>query len=103
VVQNTFVKIRQESREAASGIYDSTIAYREWCFFRGSLTAAITLTSCEHEMIQRLERVIAHVSQIGKRGCFWQFRNINRHTGQLPSGFTRTEALCRKGRIRSHQ
>ncbi|MFH1897757.1 MAG: hypothetical protein ABH886_05900 [Candidatus Desantisbacteria bacterium] len=35
LVQNTFVKIRQEERDAPRGLFVPTIAYREFCFYSG--------------------------------------------------------------------
>ena len=89
IVQNTFVKIRQESREADNGFYDSTIAYREWCFHQGILRVAITLDGLDDFRVHELEHVACHVNQIGKRGCFWQFQGTSQYDGFLPNGFTR--------------
>ncbi len=89
IVQNTFVKIRQESRDEANGFYASTIAYREWCFHQGLLTVAMTLDGLDDGQIHELQYVASHVNQFGKRGCFWQFQNAKQFKGELPNGFTR--------------
>ncbi len=87
VVQNTFIKIKQEARDNASGVYTSTIAYREFCFFNGKLTAAINITDLEAEHREILCQVLAHINYLGKRGSFWQFIGWDEHKA-LPEGFT---------------
>ncbi|MBI5789316.1 MAG: type I-A CRISPR-associated protein Cas5 [Candidatus Schekmanbacteria bacterium] len=86
-VQNTFIKIKQEDREDASGVYNPTIAYREFCFFKGQLTIAIDASGLETEAKELLWRVLAHINYLGKRGSFWQFMKWE-EAATLPDGFT---------------
>lgn len=88
VVQNTFVKIRQDERDAESGFYTSTIAYREWVYYQGDLCIALSIggvTEAERTLVQA---AASHINHFGKRGCFWQFVDAARREGQLPQGFT---------------
>ncbi len=87
VVQNTFVKIRQESREGAKGTYDSTVAYREFCFFEGELVIALNIEGLEDESIDLIENSLKHVNHFGKRGSYFQFIKCE-GAMELPSGFS---------------
>jgi len=99
LVQNTFIKIRQEERGAPKGIYASTIAYREFCYFTGLLSIAIGIKNLSEESVLRLEFVARHINTIGKRGSFWQFIGHERHESDLPVGYTspRDEANVSSG------
>ena len=48
-VLNTFIKILDESRDKTSDPYQSTIAYREFCYFQGMLEIAFSLENCPNE------------------------------------------------------
>ena len=93
-VQNTFIKIKQENREAPAGVYSSTIAYREFCFFRGRLTAAIETAGLDRQAIELLARILRHINYLGKRGSFWQFLGCEER-GQLGEGFTIPDTASR--------
>jgi hypothetical protein len=86
-VLNTFIKILDESREETSDPYQSTIAYREHCFYQGILEIAIGLANCSQDIKEKLIEVAAHINYFGKRGSFFQF-NESMTIPKLPSGFT---------------
>lgn len=73
VVQNTFVKIRQDERDGEAGHYVPTIAYREFVFFSGGLEIAIDATGWTTAEVQAVSHAAAHVNYFGKRGSFFQF------------------------------
>lgn len=87
VVQNTFVKIRQEERGASSGQYVPTIAYRELVFFAGTLELAIDAAGWSDADDEALADAAAHVNYFGKRGSFFQFMGMD-VLGELPAGYT---------------
>ncbi|MFQ5753387.1 MAG: hypothetical protein ACE5HI_15455 [bacterium] len=89
IVQNTFIKIRQEERDAPRGFYTSTIAYREFCFYNGGeLKVAVETTGFTETGFDFLKLVGSHVNCIGKRGSFWQYIGNETHSGKLPHGYT---------------
>jgi len=87
VVQNTFIKIKQESREGEKGTYDSTVAYREFCFFEGELVIALNVEGLEDKAISLIENSLKHINHFGKRGSYFQFIKCERVV-ELPSGFS---------------
>lgn len=88
VVSHTFLKVRQEARAKDSvSPYTDTIAYREFVHFDGLWRWAFNLSSCSHELPDRLVGAVAHVCWIGKRGSFIQFVSIRRQR-ELGAGFT---------------
>lgn len=89
VVQNTFVKIRQEARDGEAGMYVPTIAYRELVFFRGDLEIAIGVGGLSETEIAAIENVAMHVNYLGKRGSFIQFTSAEM-ASSLSSGFSLT-------------
>lgn len=89
IVQNTFIKIRQEERDAPKGFYVPTIAYREFCFYgNGELKVAMGVKGLSEETIGILRFIGSHINCIGKRGSFWQYVENSAHTGNLPDGYT---------------
>jgi hypothetical protein len=79
VVTQTFVKVRQESRDADPlRPYISTIAYREVVHQRGTWKWAFDLSADDQFLADRLESTAPFVSYIGKRGSFVQFRRVFR-------------------------
>jgi|WetSurMetagenome_2_1015567.scaffolds.fasta_scaffold01667_7 hypothetical protein len=89
IVQNTFIKIRQEERDAPKGYFVPTIAYREFCLFANSdLTIAIDIVGLSSEEIAALKIICVHINCIGKRGSFWQHTDSYIHEGLLPTGYT---------------
>lgn len=99
VVQNTFLKVQQEKRDAPKGVFEPTIAYREFCFYRGELTVAIGVGGLGTEQVKALQQIAAHINYLGKRGSFMQFTGAEK-LDALPDGFTHPmhEALSRPGR-----
>jgi hypothetical protein len=95
VVNNTFVRVLDWSREPVEGPFKNTIAYREFAFFEGDeLLVALGIAGLNDEDRSILEQLLAHINSLGKRGGFWQFVGSERAGGTLPFGFTvpRTEA-----------
>lgn len=90
IVQNTFVKIRQEERDAPKGYYVPTIAYREFCFYNnGELKVALGIRGYKEGFVTLLQYIASHINCIGKRGSFWQYVGHATHSGELPVGYTR--------------
>jgi hypothetical protein len=87
VVQNTFVKIRQEERGGQAGHYVPTIAYREVVFLKGKLDVAIDASGWSDDDVGLVREAAMHVNYFGKRGSFFQFVEAN-EVDSLPSGFT---------------
>lgn len=92
IVQNTFIKIRQEERESPKGLYNSTIAYREFCFYSGGeLSVALGVKGFSEKEIIMLKLLGHHINCIGKRGSFWQYVGNVICQGELPKGYTKPE------------
>lgn len=89
IVQNTFIKIRQEERDAPKGFYVPTIAYREFCFYTDAeLKVAIGINGLSGDAVSLIRRVGSHINCIGKRGSFWQYIKDSICKGNLPEGYT---------------
>jgi len=89
VVNNTFVKVLDWSREPVDGPFRNTIAYREFAFFAGDdLLVAVGAAGLSAEDRSVLVDLFAHINNLGKRGGFWQFVCSERIQGALPFGFT---------------
>jgi hypothetical protein len=89
VVNNTFVKVLDWSREPVDGPFRNTIAYREFAFFGGDeLLLALESTGLSEGDQSTFEQLFAHINSLGKRGGFWQFVGSERVEGALPFGFT---------------
>lgn len=89
IVQNTFIKIRQEERDAPKGFYVPTIAYREFCFYYGGeLKVAVEITGLNDDQIDILQKLGEHINCIGKRGSFWQYKDSTILDGELPKEYT---------------
>ena len=89
IVQNTFIKIRQEERDAPRGFYVSTIAYREFCFYGdGELKVAIGINGLPEDAVSLIRKVGSHINCIGKRGSFWQYIGDSICKGNLSEGYT---------------
>jgi len=81
VVTHTFVKVRQESRDADPlRPYTSTIAYREIAHLSPSTAWCFDLATVEHALAARLPELLAHIYYIGKRGSFVRFVRLYRST-----------------------
>jgi len=89
VVNNTFIKVLDWSREPVDGPFKSTIVYREFAFFSGDdLLLAMDASALSEADQSLLEQLFAHINTLGKRGGLWQFTGIERIDGPLPFGFT---------------
>lgn len=44
VVQHTFIKVRQEERDSRPGLYNSTITFREFVYYLGTLIGEVSAT-----------------------------------------------------------
>lgn len=89
VVQNTFVKIRQEERGADAGQYVPTIAYRELVYQLGCLDIAVDARAWDEADVTAVSDAAIHVNYFGKRGSFFQFQNAV-VSDELLDGFTLT-------------
>jgi hypothetical protein len=79
VVTHTFVKVRQESRDADPlRPYGATIAYRELAYLSASTNWAFDLATAEDTLVTRIPVLLAHISYIGKRGSFVRFVRLFR-------------------------
>jgi len=99
-VLNTFIKILDESRENNSDPYQSTIAYREYCYFQGMLEIAISLENSSSMIPERMTNIASHINYFGKRGSFFQYIK-SRTILELPLGFT-VKATDSKGNIQGY-
>jgi hypothetical protein len=79
VVTHTFVKVRQESREADPlRPYTSTISYREVAHLNLPINLAFDLATADDVSTTRLPELLPHISYIGKRGSFVRFVRVYR-------------------------
>lgn len=88
VVQNTFIKVLDQSRDPSGGPFRNTIVYREFVFYRGRMEVAIWGAGLNSNDEADLARLFAHINGFGKRGGFWQYRDATMLDGELPCGFT---------------
>ena len=100
-VLNTFIKILDESRDKNSDPYQSTIAYREFCYFQGMLNIALSLTNYPNINIEKIKELAAHINYFGKRGSFFQYTN-SRTIPDLPPGFT-VKSTDPEGNIKGYE
>lgn len=88
VVNHTFIKIKREPKvPTPEKPYIQTIAFREYCYFKGSLDVAIGVEGLLPEAIGQIKFLMAHINYIGKRGSFIQFCDISLHD-IIPAGFS---------------
>src|SRR5581483_176636 len=74
IVTNTFVKVRQESRDGDPlRPYGPTIAYRELVFLGGRWRCAFDLACTSETLAFQLVRLAPYIAYLGKRGSFVQF------------------------------
>jgi len=79
VVTHTFVKIRQESRDADPlRPYGPSIAYREFVYYQGLWRWAFDLAHVDEQAAQRIAFLAPRVNYVGKRGSFVQFTGVRR-------------------------
>ena len=85
VVTNTFLKVRQESRDSDPlRPYTSTIAYRELVHHDSRWGWAFDLAAADDSTATRIADLTPFVSYIGKRGSFVQFHRAYRKTSLGP-------------------
>ena len=88
VVNNTFIKIKREPKvKKPEEPYISSIAFREFCYYKGDLNIAVDIKDLSSEKITMISSVLAHINYLGKRGSFFQFVGIE-VINELPQGFT---------------
>ncbi|HPU00992.1 MAG: hypothetical protein GX890_02180 [Firmicutes bacterium] len=92
VVQQTFIKIKQQEKNAPRGIFASNIAYREFCYFSGDLAVALDINGLEEVDRLYLTELFPRVNYLGKRGSFMQFISCQTWEGPLPRGYTCPES-----------
>lgn len=102
VVTNLFAKIlkptRQEEAEEAMG---RTIAFREYAQLEGVVALAFGV---DEEFKEQLKQLLPQVNYFGKRGCFFQLRDVPRESDGLPVGFCALDGMslpC-QGDMRGH-
>lgn len=83
VVQNSFVKIQKESRkeilkENPDQCFTSTVGLREYVIFDGDLSIAIKIEDLNDSQIEVLQKLLTHINQLGKRGCFVQLKQMDK-------------------------
>jgi len=84
-VTHTFVKVRQESRDADPlRPYIASIAYREVVHHHGTWRWAFDLAAGSNILAERLVHIAPHVVSIGKRGSFIQFSGLSRRVDLGP-------------------
>ncbi|MCS6926898.1 MAG: hypothetical protein NZ578_13445 [Candidatus Binatia bacterium] len=84
-VTHTFVKVRQESRDADPlRPYIASIAYREVVHHYGTWRWAFDLAAGDSTLAERLVYIAPHVVSIGKRGSFIQFVGFSRRVDLGP-------------------
>ncbi len=89
IVTNTFVKVRQESRNRDPlRPYGPTIAYREVVYLGGSWHWAFDLACGDDLLAERLARLAPYIGYVGKRGSFVQFTAPLYRRLALPPEFT---------------
>lgn len=88
VVTHTYLKVRQESRDANPLLpYSSTVSYREFVYHSGRCKWAFDLSGATASLAERLVELLPHVSYIGKRGSFIAFQKLHR-VSDLGADFT---------------
>jgi hypothetical protein len=94
VVTHTFVKVRQEPKlPNPREPYIAAIAYREFVHHPDVMRWAFDLSACDDLVAGWIVELLPHISYIGKRGSFIQFRGLHRavslgldFTQALPAG-----------------
>jgi CRISPR/Cas system-associated protein Cas5 (RAMP superfamily) len=91
VINHTFIRIKREPKEKSLNVpFNSTIAYREFCFFKGTLKIAIDVSSLEKKQQDLILSSAYRINYFGKRGSFFQFINYKMVEKEL-IGYTVSE------------
>jgi hypothetical protein len=85
VVNNVFTRILKPTRSGTE-VFGSSIGYREYVHFVGSMTLAFEIRDNAHT--QQLNRLLPHITYFGKRGGFFQFLPPTQMAEGLPSAYT---------------
>ena len=86
VVNNTFIRVLRPPKKSQPGQpFQRTIAYREYAQLSGDFGIGLEVASLEHAVI--LQRWMAHVNYLGKRGSFIQLQRIPDITPDLPKAW----------------
>lgn len=84
VVNTCFVKIHKWN----GAQWGDTFALREYVFYDGTLKIAFASKTLGEEWREQLPRLLPHINQLGKRGCFMQLLGAPEMFGEdLPSSF----------------
>jgi hypothetical protein len=87
VVSNTLIKVQREPKERKSGpAFIPSVAYREFCYFSGDLGIAFDTGGVPPERITELRGHLPLLSYFGKRGSFFQLRDLS-ELAELPASF----------------
>lgn len=85
-VNHTFIKILREAKDKKEQYFIPSIAFREFCFFQGTLQVALEFSGKAEEG-RLLSLAMSHINYFGKRGSFFQYIGIEECV-QLGSGFS---------------
>jgi len=87
VVSNTFIKVLREPKDTKTGpAFISSIAYREFCYLDGELGIAFWVDGIDQVGLAMLTNYLSHINYFGKRGSFFQFKEVE-HTDALSPSF----------------
>ena len=90
LVNNVFTRILKPTRSKDKGGYDRTIGYREYVHFIGAMKLAFEI---QNDLLvdakgQQLNKLLPHITYLGKRGGFVQLIPPVQSLETLPSDFT---------------
>jgi len=88
VVSNSFIKIRREPKDKATGpAFISSVGFREFCHYQGDLIVAFDIGVLGTPEVDHLRYLLTHINYFGKRGSFFQLLEIDT-TENLPPSFS---------------
>lgn len=77
VVSNTITKIQREPKDKVAGpAFIPSVAYREFCHYAGELGVAFDIEGLSGAQVGELRRHLVLVNYFGKRGSFFQWRDL---------------------------
>ena len=90
LVNNVFTRILKPTRSKDKDGYDRTIGYREYVHFIGDMKLAFEI---QHDLLvdakgQQLNKLLPHITYLGKRGGFVQLIPPVQSLETLPADFT---------------
>ena len=83
VTNNCFIRVMQESRsetrkENPNIMFKSTVAFREYLYLSGHIKIAVSRSpNLAEDELKFLKKYFAKINYFGKRGCFFQFKEIS--------------------------